>query len=108
MTAEIVDLSTVRNSVAIARQQRENEHIREEAGSFSDLLSRMSERFRLDPKILAVLMMARAVEFLSINSEAQAGSAEEFAQAASILKAVVHARGQHKEEAVRLLSAHLP
>jgi predicted CopG family antitoxin len=108
VTAQIVDLAAVRSSAELARQQREHEDIRQEAGSFSDLLTRMSERYRLDPKILAVLMMARSVEFLAINSENEAGSAEEFAQAASILKAVVHARASRKEDAVRLLSSYMP
>lgn len=108
VTADIIDLSTVRASLAHVQQERENEHIREEAGSFSDLLTRMSERYRLDPKTLAVLMMARAVDFLAINSNVEAGSADEFAQAASMLKAVVHVRAARREEAVRLLNVHVP
>jgi hypothetical protein len=108
VSAEIVDLSSVRSAVAQERHRRAHDDMRQEAGSFSDLLSRMSERFRLDPKILAVLMMARAVEFLAVNADSAPGSAEEYAKAASILKAIVQARAQNRDEAVRLLSAHVP
>ncbi len=104
MTASIIDLAHVRTLNEKARESRTRAELNEEAGDFSSLLQRAADRYRLDPKVLAILLMSRAVEFLSFGNKLEPGSVEEYRRAATLLKAVVHARADRKDEAVRLLT----
>jgi hypothetical protein len=92
MSAEIINLATIRADRRDQAEKREEAFLRQEASGFSESLQATVERSRLNLPMMATLLIAKAVDALEDNQPVARTEQAEYDAAATILRAIVKAR----------------
>ena len=92
MSAEIINLATIRADRQDQDEKRQEAFLRQEASGFSESLQSTVERSRLNLPMMATLLIAKAVDALEDNQPVARTEQAEYDAAANILRAIVKAR----------------
>jgi hypothetical protein len=92
MSAEIINLASLRADRRRETDQREEAFLRQEVAGFNESLQTALERHRLNLPMMATLLIAKAVDALEDDQPIARTEQAEFEAAASILRAIVKAR----------------
>jgi hypothetical protein len=92
MSAEIINLATIRADRRDQDEKRQEAFLRQEASGFSESLQSTVERSRLNLPMMATLLIAKAVDALEDNQPVARTEQAEYDAAANILRAIVKAR----------------
>lgn len=99
MSAEIINLATLRADRRLQAEKREEAMLRQETSGFSESLQSAVERSLLNLPMMATLLIAKAVDALEDSQPVARTEQAEYDAAANILRAIVKARTNARAKA---------
>ena len=105
MSATIIELASKRADRVADTLSQHDVNIRQNAIGFADSLHEAMQRFSLNPTMIATLLMAKAVDVIVENPEANSPD-REYQATNRLLKAIIEARNRARaqENPVRLMN----